>query len=76
MTPIDVQSNRLVFDASSRVNRNGVMTITKKFALEVKAYCEKHGLEVASIGGNNDRGEFYVFLKEELTEEQAEELMW
>jgi len=60
MEPIDVRSDRLVFDASSRIDRNGVMKITKKFDSQVKSYCEKRGLEVISTGGNNDRGEFYV----------------
>lgn len=75
MKPIYVQSKMLAFDASSLVNRNGVMNVSKKFVSQIEAFCKNHGLEISSVGGNNDQGEYYVLLKEELTEEQAEELM-
>ena len=64
MEPTKIQSDRLTFDISDSVDRYGVMTVTADFLTKVAAYCENHGLEIESTGGNNDKGEFYVYLRE------------
>lgn len=75
MKPIDVQPDMLVFDNSSNVSKSGVMTITKKLSKSVERFCKEHNLSIKSVGGNNDTGEFFVYLNEELTLEQAEALL-
>lgn len=71
----DVHPTWLTFDGSLNVNKDGTMTITKEFYDAVVEYCGDHGLSIQSIGGNNDTGEVFVYLNEELELEKAESLL-